>query len=118
MAKKPYLIKEQFVEYVGCIKKTCDKDDMLSEAIEKACNDDCRVIGLYGAECSAMVDLLSLAMGLEVGTRDGNEIEYFIYDLNFGKDYNEGSLSEMDGTPIDISTAEKLYDYIVSEVEE
>lgn len=118
MAKKPYLTKEQFVEYVGCIKKTCDKDDMLSEAIEKACNDDCRVIGLYGAECSAMVDLLSLAMGLEVGTRDGNEIEYFIYDLNFGKDYNEGSLTEMDGTPIDISTAEKLYDYIVSEVEE
>ena len=73
MAKKPYLTKEQFVEYVGCIKKTCDKDDMLSEAIEKACNDDCRVIGLYGAECSAMVDLLSLAMGLEVGTCDGNE---------------------------------------------
>lgn len=117
MAKKPYLTKEQFVEYVGCIKKTCDKDDMLSEAIEKACNDDCRVIGLYCAECSAMVDLLSLAMGLEVGTCDGNEIEYFIYDLNFGKDYNEGSLTEMDGTPIDISTAEKLYDYIVSEVE-
>lgn len=117
MAKKPYLTKEQFVEYVDCIKKTCDKDDMLSEAIEKACNDDCRVIGLYGAECSAMVDLLSLAMGLEVGTCDGNEIEYFIYDLNFGKDYKEGSLSEMDGTPIDISTAEKLYDYIASEAE-
>lgn len=118
MAKKPYLTKEQFVEYVGCIKKTCDKDDMLSEAIEKACNDDCRVIGLYGAECSAMVDLLSLAMGLEVGTRDGNEIEYFIYDLNFGKDYKEGCLTDMNGTPIDISTTEKLYDYIVSEVEE
>lgn len=118
MAKKPYLTKEQFVEYVERIKKTCDKDDMFSEAIEKACNDDCRVIGLYGAECSAMVDLLSLAMGLEVGTCDGNEIEYFIYDLNFGKDYKEGCLSEMDGTPIDISTAEKLYDYIVSEVEE
>ena len=118
MAKKPYLTKEQFVEYVGCIKKTCDKDDMLSEAIEKACNDDCRVIGLYGAECSAMVDLLSLAMGLEVGTCDGNEIEYFIYDLNFGTDYKEGCLTDMNGTPIYISTTEKLYDYIVSEVEE
>ena len=118
MTKKTYLTKEQFAEYVGCIKKTCDKDDMLSEAIEKACNDDCRVIGLYGAECSAMVDLLSLAMGLEVGTCDGNEIEYFIYDLNFGKDYKEGCLTDMNGTPIDISTTEKLYDYIVSEVEE
>lgn len=109
---KPCLTKEQFVEYIGRIKKTSDKDDMFSEAIEKACNDDCRVIGLYGTECSTMVDLLSLAMGLEIGTRDGNEIEYFIYDLDFGKDYKEGCFTEMDGTPIDISTAEKLYDYI------
>ena len=68
---KPCLTKEQFVEYVGRIKKTSDKDDMFSEAIEKACNDDCRVIGLYGAECSTMVDLLSLAMGLGIGTCDG-----------------------------------------------
>lgn len=117
MAKQPNLTKGQFVEYVDYIKKTCDKDNMLSEAIEKACNDDCRVIGLYGTECSVMVDLLSLAMGSEVGTCNGNEIEYFIYDLNFGKDYAEGCFTEMDGTPIDISTAEKLYDYIVSEAE-
>lgn len=114
---KPCLTKEQFVEYIGRIKKTCDKDDMLSEAIEKACNDDCRVIGLYGAECSTMVNLLSLAMGLEIGTYDGNDIEYFIYDLNFGKEYKEGCITEIDGTPIDISTTEKLYDYIASEAE-
>ena len=117
MAKKPYLTKEQFVEYVDCIKKTCDKDDMLSEAIEKACNDDCRVFGLYGTECSVMVDLLSLAMGLEVGTYSGNMLEYFIYDLNFGKEYKEGCVAEKDGTPIDISTVEKLYDYMASEAE-
>lgn len=118
MTKKPYLTKEQFVEYVGRIKATCDKDDMFSGAIEKACNDDCYVIGLYGAECSTMVDLLSFAMGLEVGTYSGNMIEYFIYDLNFGKDYKEGCVSEIDGASIDISTVEKLYDYIASEAEE
>lgn len=117
MTKQPYLTKEQFSEYVGRIKATCDKDDMFSEAIEKACNDDCRVIGLYGAECSTMVDLLSFAMGLEVDTCSGNALEYFIYDLNFGKYYTEGCFTEADDTPIDISTIEKLYDYIVSEVD-
>ena len=117
MAKQPNLTKGQFVEYVDYIKKTCDKDNMLSEAIEKACNDDCCVIGLYGNECSVMVDLLSLAMGLKVGTYSGNMLEYFIYDLNFGKEYKEGCVAEKDGTPIDISTTEKLYDYIVSEAE-
>lgn len=117
MAKKPYLTKEQFVEYIGRIEKTNDKDDMLSGAIEKACNDDCYVIGLYGTEYSTMIDLLSYAMGLEVGTYSGNMLEYFIYDLNFGEEYKEGCVTEVDGTPIDISTAEKLYDYIASEAE-
>ena len=49
MAKKPYLTKEQFVEYVGRIKATCDKDDTLSEAAEKACNEECGLIVLYDA---------------------------------------------------------------------
>lgn len=117
MAKQPNLTKEQFVECVDRIKKTRDKDDMLSEAIEKACNNDCYVIGLYGTEYSTMVDLLSYAMGLEVGTYSGNMLEYFIYDLNFGKEYKEGCVTEIDGSPIDISTTEKLYDYIASEAE-
>lgn len=117
MANKPCLTKEQFVEYVGRIKATCDKDDMLSGAIEKACNDDCRVIGLYSAECSTMVELLSFAMGLDLETPYGNILEYFIWDLNFGEDYKPDSYTEQDGTPIDISTAEKLYDCIISEAE-
>ena len=118
MASKPCLTKEQFVEYVGRIKATYEKDNMLSEAIETACEDNCRVIGLYTSECSTMVELLSLAMGLDIGTRDGNTLEYFIWELNFGEDYKTGCYTEQDGTPIDISTVEKLYDYIVSEVEQ
>ena len=53
------LNRDMFKKYMQQVQKTMDKDDMLSGAIEKACNDDCYVIGLYGAECSAMVDLLS-----------------------------------------------------------
>lgn len=114
MQKKPNLTKKQFVEYINRIKATCDKDDMLSDAIEKACDKNTWVIGLYGSECNTMIDLLSLAMGLKVGTYDGNVIEYFIYDINFGKNYTPECYTEEDGSPIDISTAEKLYDYIIS----
>lgn len=109
------LTKDQFIEYLNRIKNTNQKDDDLSQAVEKACNNNCRVIGLYSFECATMIELLSLVMGLEVGLRDGNILEYFIYDLDFGKEYSEGCYTEADGSPIDISTAERLYDYIVEE---
>ena len=118
MAKTPILDKQDFVHYVNFIKKTCEKDNALSEAIEKACDGgDAFVIGLYSSEYITMTELLSLVMGLEVGTYDGNVLEYFIQELNFGKNYKADCYTEPDGTPIDISTAEKLYDYIVAKGE-
>lgn len=109
------LSKEKFVSYINKIKDTFRKDDELSNAIEEACNNSCRVIGLYSSECNIMVELLSLAMGLECHTQDDNVLEYFIYDLDFGKEYEKGCYTEADGTPIDISTTEKLYEYILEE---
>lgn len=114
---KPNINKQQFLEYIDKIKETFKKDEELSTAIEKACDNDCFIVGLYTHECSTLVNLLSLAMGLEVGTRDGNILEYFIYELDFGKDYTEGCYSRLDDTPIDISTPEKLYEFIISETE-
>lgn len=114
MAKQPYLTKEQFIEYVDRIQKTCKKDDELSSAIEKACDDSSWCVGLYGAEVTTMVSLLSCAMGLNCDGQGYNDIEYFIYDLNFGKLYTKSCVTEADGTEIDISTVEKLYDYIVT----
>lgn len=48
------------------------------------------------------------------GDMYGNDIEYFIYDLAFGKNWKPDSLT-INGTSIDISTAERLYDYITAE---
>lgn len=59
-----------------------------------------------------VIDLLSTMF------RDlGETILYFCYELNFGEDYEEGYITEADGTIIDISTPEKLYDYLLSEME-
>lgn len=110
---KPCLTKEEFVEYIGEILETSKKDNEFSEAIEKICGGDCWVIGAYSKEISIMISLLAKVMGLPAdNTPDENIIQYFVYDLDFGKEYTEGCFTEIDGTSIDISTAEKLYDYI------
>lgn len=44
----------------------------------------------------------------------GGDIEYFCYELNFGRDYNDGDIVDKDGNNIDLSTPEKLYDFLVN----
>ena len=42
----------------------------------------------------------------------GSDISYFIYELDFGKDWEPGMIIDREGNDIDFSTVEKLYDYL------
>ena len=37
-----------------------------------------------------------------------------MWEIDFGKEYQEGCITEEDGTPIPLSNAEELYDLIMS----
>ena len=45
----------------------------------------------------------------------GGWISYFIYELEYGEKYRDGSVVDGDGTNIDISDIDKLYDFLESE---
>lgn len=50
---------------------------------------------------------------------DTDWISYWIYELDYGRNYKEGCIQEeKDGkmVNIDLSTAEKLYDYLIEEM--
>ena len=42
------------------------------------------------------------------------DIEYFMYELNFGAKYKRGMVLDTNKKPVDFSTPSKLYDYIIS----
>lgn len=107
------ITKEQFIYYIGEIKTLIEKSDMLSKAL--ADFDSCRDFGGFSnfRAIDALVSLLEDVMGEERSTEYPTNISYFIYDLEFGSKWTEDSIQESDGTPIDISTADKLYDYLV-----
>ena len=42
-----------------------------------------------------------------------NDINYFIYELDFGK-HGDGSITTENGEQIDLSSPEKLFDYLVN----
>lgn len=95
--------KEKFCEYLKAIE------------IQHNCEDDIRKISnKYNVEISVTNNAYEeiIVQMLELVTDDKfNDVDYFIYELDFGKKYNDGMVV-MDGKKIDFSTSEKLYDYL------
>lgn len=48
---------------------------------------------------------------------DTDMISYFIYELEYGEKYKAGCVLDANMREIDLSTAEKLYDYLVQDLE-
>ncbi len=95
------------------ILKKLENARRFEEAIWGLCNN-------YSHDNHTDISVFGLGMGLDVDVVDllqeimqdkAEDIGYFCYELDFGKEYKPGCITE-DGNEIDFSTAEKLYDYL------
>ena len=43
-------------------------------------------------------------------------ISYWCWELNYGREYKDGDIREVNGETIDISSLDKLYKYLVKEI--
>lgn len=107
------LSKKTFVEAIEKLKAMEDAEQALYDA-----SDSC--VRLYEWKpysdlLEIYVKLLEEAMKVEIDERYGSDISYFIYELEFGKKWKPNYVTDSNGNSIDMSTAEKLYDYLVSE---
>lgn len=55
---------------------------------------------------------------LENMFKDKDMISWWLYECDYGRAFKIGDLVEVDGASIDLSTPEKLYDYLIKEMEE
>ena len=104
------LSKEEFVKVIGKLQECIDFENGVTELFY--------TYGLQAPEFplpyDAMVDTLNTMFDLDLDTNWGSDIDYFCIELDFGRKYKPGMVKE-NGNEIDLSTAEKLYDYITSE---
>ena len=108
--------KEKFVEYINFIKSLDDKESKLQDGLQ-ACfgKENVGYVSVFNEVVPKMIEMLCDLMEIEYD-RDphiGDDIQYFIYDLNFGKSKDAVEAIITDGKTYDLSTAEKLYDYIL-----
>lgn len=104
--------KEKFVEIIEKLRKTNDLQDFIQKTINESGIDSDFIYGhsFVIAHEEIVVDLLTVIMN-----DDDDDIGYFIYELDYGRNWEPGYVTDKDGNDIDaFQSADKLYDYLIS----
>ena len=107
------LSKDEFVEIVNRLRDSSDLVDKVEELFRNSRDnvecDFCNGAALQIPHEGTVVSLLRKLL------KDTSEdISYFIYELDYGRKYEPGIITDENGCDIDFSSAEKLYDYLIS----
>lgn len=100
------LSKEKFIKAIDDVESVCRYQEGLNNYFRKNNVDGY----IFQPDCtSTVINLLHTI----AGTKDKDEwIDYFCFELDFGKKWKEGMITEKDGTDIILKTSEDLYDLL------
>lgn len=104
--------KTAFVKAINAIKEYNKKIDAIQTVLEENCEDS-----VFWPP-SLQNDLINVLKNAFNDDDDyGGMIEYFIYDLEFGKQWRPGVVTDENNKDIKMQTPEELYDYLVDRLE-
>ena len=105
--------KEKFVEIINRLKDYNDLQDKIQNLFRDNIDNQEMDFMNAGSICvgheSVVVELLKDIF------KDEEEISYYLYECDYGRDTKNKIFIE--DKPIDISTPEKLYDYLIKNME-
>jgi len=105
--------KELFVETVNFLREQHEAEDLLNDVLKKLCDDSI----IYGKSHGVIFNLLEEAMNVSVDDY-GSILSWWLYERDYGRTFKIGDYVGEDGSKPDLSTAELLYNYIVTQVKE
>ena len=106
------LSKEEFVKVINELEKGV----RFEESLEELYNDfgGSAPWNPNGRLMDEIIHTLNVMFDLEETSTYGSDIDYFVYDLDFGQNPNELYLEDEDGNEFFWHNAEELYDYITN----
>ena len=104
------LSKEEFVKAINDVENVCRYQEGLNNYFRKNNVDGY----IFQPDCSSTVFGLLHTI---LGEKDKDEwIDYFCFELDFGKKWKEGTITEKNGTEIILKTAEDLYNLLEKQI--
>lgn len=109
------ITKERFVEIIKRLENYNRLqgriNGLFNECIDNKESDFCNAGSICIGHESVVVELLENMFNTDM-------VSYWVYDLDYGRKYKDGYVQDGEGNIIDLSTLEKLYDYLIEEVED
>lgn len=98
------LNRENFKKYMSELKELMEISDNMSNALKEISN-----MNMFYLEkpIQTILDMLKTIM------EDTENIEYFIFELEWGTKAEKNSVTEIDGTPIPMFTLDDLYNELI-----
>ena len=106
--------KDKFVEIINRLKNYNNLQDKINDLFKE--NIDNKEMDFMNAGSICIGHETIAVKLLENIFNDKDTISWWLYECNYGRDFSLGDL-EINGVEIDLSTAEKLYDYLIKETE-
>lgn len=123
MARK-IMKKETFCKIIRALEKARTSADEIEDGIENTLRNTSRFrndmdfVDLFGLLHNTELEnelIGALESEFELPEKN-NTLQYFIYDLEFGKKYTSGCLTDSKGNDVSIATPEELYDILVNDL--
>lgn len=104
--------KKVFVESIKALKKQSEHDHKCYKLLGQVFED---FGGWYNNDAlhSQLIKVLKMSLNDD---NDSSWIDYYIYELDYGRKYHEGTANRKDGSNIDLSSASKLYDFLLEDM--
>ena len=107
--------KKEFVEIIERLKNYNDLQNkinsLFNNLIDNEENDFCNA----GSICIGHEKIVTNLLKNMFNDKD-DTISWWLYECNYGRNFELGNL-EVNGKAIDLTTSEKLYDYLVNNME-
>jgi len=101
------ITKEQFIEYMEKLEQQTNIDKEAGDLLSKYFSG---FSGWY--DNVRLFDIIFDFLHNEFDDKD-DWISYYVYELDFGKDWTEECCKDSDGVIIDLSSSDKLYDFLI-----
>ena len=101
--------KKMFISVMDEIQKQYEHDDKCSDAFAVILPNDFTTSYDNHYMLNKLLEIIKIAFN---DNHKDSWIEFYMYDLNFGKEYGIGMVTYKDGSNCNLSNAGRLYDFL------
>lgn len=109
------ITKQEFIKIINRLKEVNDFVDETNKRAKKL--NDAKISDFYNTMSLSISHENTVVELLENMFNDKDIIGWWLYELDYGRKFKKGYLRDENGLDVDVSSAGKLYNYLIKEME-